>query len=194
MSSKAKIKGTRVEREIVKLFESVGFSARRQPMSGAIQDFPHDVYVNDLFDGTTIEVKARKNGAGFAQLDNWKGGADILILKKDFENPNVYVEWKFFKELLDVYRQHRFGSESREQKDISIKLGRKTSSEKNSTKGTFKIPSRKFDQQPRMRQADRESWTLDQRKAYQKAHRQSLKDARIKLQASWRGTKDISQI
>jgi Holliday junction resolvase len=194
LSSKSKIKGTRVERDIVKLFESIGFSARRQPMSGAIQDFPHDVYVNDLFDGTTIEVKARKNGAGFAQLDNWKGGADILILKKDFENPNVYVEWKFFKELLDVYRQHRFGSESREQEDISNKLGRKTSSEKNSTKGTFKIPSRKFDQQQGVRQADRKSWALDQRKTYQKAHRQSLKDARAKLQASWRGTKDISQM
>ena len=194
MSSKSKIKGSRVEREIVKLFQSEGFEARRQPMSGAIQDFPHDVYVNDLFDGTTIEVKARKNGAGFTQLDNWKGSADILILKKDFENPNVYVEWKFFKELLHAYRQYRFGSEFGKQKDLSAKLGRKASTQKNSEKSTFKIPSRKFNQQQGMRQADRESRSFDQRKADQRARRQALKDARAKLQASWRGPKDISQI
>ena len=194
MSSKAKIKGTRVEREIVKLFEAEGFEARRQPMSGAIQDFPHDVYVNDLFDGTTIEVKARKNGAGFAQLDNWKGSADILILKKDFENPNVYVEWKFFKELLHAYRQYRFGSEFGKQKDLQHKLGRKASTQKNREKSTFKIPSRKFNQQQGMRQANRESRTLDQRKADRRAHKQALKDARTKLQASWRGPKDISQV
>ena len=33
MSSKAKIKGTRVERKIVKLFEDLDIKARRQPMS-----------------------------------------------------------------------------------------------------------------------------------------------------------------
>ena len=194
MSSKSKIKGTRVEREIVKLFESEGFEARRQPMSGAIADFPHDVYVNDLFDGTTIEVKARKNGAGFAQLDNWKGSADILILKKDFEHPNVYVEWKFFKELLYAYRQYRFGSEFGKQKDLSNKLSRKRASQKDRKEGAFKIPSRKFNQQQGMRQADREPRSEDQRKADKRAHRQALKDARAKLQASWRGPKDISQI
>ena len=194
MSSKSKIKGTRVEREIVKLFEAQGFEARRQPMSGAIADFPHDVYVNDLFDGTTIEVKARKNGAGFAQLDNWKGSADILILKKDFEHPNVYVEWKFFKELLYAYRQYRFGSEFGKQKDFSDKLGRKTSTKKNSEKSTFKIPSRKFNQQQGMRQDDRKSRTFGERRADRNAHKKSLKDARAKFQASWKGVKDISQI
>ena len=50
MSSKAKRKGTRVENEIVKLFQAEGFNARRQPLSGAIQAFPHDVQVMDLFD------------------------------------------------------------------------------------------------------------------------------------------------
>ena len=62
MSSKAKVKGTRVENEIVKLFQAEGFNARRQPLSGAIQAFPHDVQVSNLFDGTNVEVKARKNG------------------------------------------------------------------------------------------------------------------------------------
>ena len=43
MSSKSKIKGTRVERKIVKLFQDLCIQARRQPLSGALQDFPHDV-------------------------------------------------------------------------------------------------------------------------------------------------------
>ena len=87
MSSKAKVKGTRVENEIVKLFQAEGYNARRQPLSGAIQAFPHDVQVTDLFDGTNVEVKARKNGEGFTQLDKWKGSADLLILKKDRTSP-----------------------------------------------------------------------------------------------------------
>ena len=37
MSSKSKIKGSRVERKIVKLFEDLGIKARRQPMSGALR-------------------------------------------------------------------------------------------------------------------------------------------------------------
>lgn len=98
MSSKAKRKGTRVENEIVKLFQAEGFNARRQPLSGAIAAFPHDVQVSDLFQGTNIEVKARKNGEGFAQLDKWKGSADLLVLKKDFSNPMVYLDWDLFKE------------------------------------------------------------------------------------------------
>jgi len=194
LSSKAKRKGTRVENEVVKLFKDLGFEARRQPMSGALMDFPHDVHVHDLFEGTNIEVKARNNGQGFAQLDNWKGGADILILKKDFEKHNVYVEWDFFKELLYVYRQHRFGGQSREQKNLSNKLGRTSSSKKDSKKGTFKIPSREFNRQPRMRQDDRKSWSSYQRKVDKKTRRQAIKDARAKLQAQWRGVKDISQV
>ena len=56
MSSKAKIKGTRVENEIVKLYKKEGYKARRQPMSGAISAFPHDVYIDDLHEGTNAEV------------------------------------------------------------------------------------------------------------------------------------------
>ena len=97
MSSKAKVKGTRVENEIVKLFQAEGFNARRQPLSGAIQAFPHDVQVKDLFDGTNVEVKARKNGEGFTQLDKWKGSADLLVLKKDRTSPMICMDWEQFK-------------------------------------------------------------------------------------------------
>ena len=39
----------------------------------------HIIFQNDLYGGTTIEVKARKSGEGFTQLDKWKGSADLLI-------------------------------------------------------------------------------------------------------------------
>ena len=192
MSSKAKIKGTRVEREIVKLFEDLGYSSRRQPMSGAIQDFPHDVYVNDLFDGTTIEVKARKNGQGFKQLEDWKGSADILVLKKDFNPPSVYLDWNLFKEFLNVYRQHRFGSESREQKTISSKFSRETTIKKDRKKSSPKIPSRKFSNGQGSRQADRISWSKDKRKIAKRTFRQAI-NGKVRLQTQWRNAKDISK-
>ena len=105
MPRSQKAKGSRVEREIVKLFTECGFKARRQPLAGALQQFPHDVYVNNLLGGTTVEVKARKDGQGFTQLEKWKGTAELLILKRNNATPFVCVDWKYFKELLDVYRR-----------------------------------------------------------------------------------------
>ncbi len=195
MSSKAKIKGTRVEREIVKLFEAQGFSARRQPMSGALMDFPHDVYVNDLFEGTTIEVKARKNGAGFKQLDDWKGSADILVLKKDFENPSVYLDWKLFKEFLDVYRQHqhRFGSESGNKEAVSTKLSREATIKKDRKKSSPKIPSRKFSNGQGSGQNDRIPWTNGKRKIANRVYRKSEVDGTVQLQTRWQYLKELSK-
>ena len=79
-----------------------------------------------MFEGTNIEVKARKNGEGFAQLDKWKGSADLLILKKDFSNPMVYLDWDLFKEFLYEYRQNRRRNESGEQAAVQHFSSRKT--------------------------------------------------------------------
>ena len=193
MSSKAKRKGTRVENEIVKLFQSEGFNARRQPLSGAIQDFPHDVQVSDLFNGTNIEVKARKNGEGFAQLDKWKGSADLLILKKDFSNPMVYLDWNLFKEFLYEYRRSRQGSESGEQATVQHKLSGEAKTKKDSTYGTSKIPSRKFDNGQGMRQGNRKSWPKNQRKIASRTFKQSKIDGATQLQSRWQYLKSISQ-
>ena len=193
MSSKAKRKGTRVENEIVKLFQSEGFNARRQPLSGAIQDFPHDVQVSDLFNGTNIEVKARKNGEGFAQLDKWKGSADLLILKKDFSNPMVYLDWNLFKEFLYEYRRSRQGSESGEQTTVQHKLSGEAKTKKDSTYGTSKIPSRKFDNGQGMRQGNRKSWPKNQRKIASRTFKQSKIDGATQLQSRWQYLKSISE-
>ena len=117
MSSKAKIKGTRVENEIVKLYKKEGYKARRQPMSGAISAFPHDVFIDDLHEGTNAEVKARKNGEGFKQLEDWKGKADLLILKRNNKSPMVVMDWELYRIYLnDIKRPTTV--EAREEKTI----------------------------------------------------------------------------
>ena len=50
MTSAAKRKGTRVENKIVNMFQSMDIGAKRQPLSGALRDYPHDVAV-DLLGG-----------------------------------------------------------------------------------------------------------------------------------------------
>lgn len=88
MGKRSQSKGGRREREAVKLLEKFGWRARRQPYSGAKQDWPHDLQARiELPDGTShdlnVEVKARANGGGFTQLERWKADADVLMLRRD---------------------------------------------------------------------------------------------------------------
>jgi len=105
MTSSAKRKGTRVENKIVKMFQSLNINARRQPLSGALADFPHDVAV-DLLGGINCEVKARKGGKGFATIKKWKGSADLLILVEDYDQPGVYMDWVLWKEIAMRLKEH----------------------------------------------------------------------------------------
>ena len=191
--SSQKRKGTRVENEIVKLFIKEGFKARRQPLSGAIQDFPHDVRVADLFGGTTIEVKARKSGEGFTQLDKWKGSADLLILKRDFKEPMVYMSWNLYKEYLNEYKENRSGSQSGEQTTVRDQLSGQTEIEEDRQKSTPKIPSRQFGQQQGMRQAHRKSWPNGKRKIAKRVHRKGKVNGSTQLQTRWDYLKGLSK-
>jgi|TARA_A100000172_G_scaffold65606_2_gene45132 Holliday junction resolvase len=105
MSNTSKRKGTRVENKIVKLFENLGIKARRQPMSGSLQDFPHDVKV-ELLGGLHIEVKARKNGKGFATIKKWKGSADLLVMVEDYDEPGVYIDWRLWKQIAKILKDN----------------------------------------------------------------------------------------
>ena len=196
MSSSHKRKGTRVENEIVKLFQAEGFNAKRQPLSGALIDFPHDVQVKDLYEGTNIEVKARKSGEGFTQLDKWKGSADLLILKRDFQKPMVYLTWDFFKEFLNEYKENRESrciSESGEQADIQHTFSGEATTKEDSQKSTSKIPSRKFNNGQGMRQGDRKSWPKNQRKIASRTFKQNRIDGATQLQSRWEYLKNISE-
>ena len=93
-----KIKGSRVAREIVNALKGAGLPACRAPLSGAgaiygdVKFGPDHKY--------TAEVKARKNGAGFATLEKWMGDCDALVLKRDRQQPMVCLSWELFVQLM----------------------------------------------------------------------------------------------
>ena len=70
MGKFSKRKGYRVENQLVKKIKIYGIECRRQPMSGAIPDFPFDIEIQEP--RMSIEVKARANGEGFKTLENGK--------------------------------------------------------------------------------------------------------------------------
>lgn len=74
---KAKAKGSRVEREVRKLFEAHGWKVVRS--AGSFGE--SDLYIHNKEIGISlgIQVKARKS----LQVYSWLGKADALILKGD---------------------------------------------------------------------------------------------------------------
>ena len=83
MGNKSKSKGYRTEYNLVKRFQAAGLDAKRQVLSGALPDHPHDIKINNP--DFIVEVKARKNGAGFKTLKRWMGAADALIMHEDYD-------------------------------------------------------------------------------------------------------------
>lgn len=103
-------KGSRVEREIAKKLSAAGIPSRRVVMSGAAARYDErlsgDVDIGVLHDGRalfTAEVKARKDGAGFKTLEGWLGDNDLLVLRRDRQDPMVTMNWRTFIELMGEY-------------------------------------------------------------------------------------------
>ena len=105
MSRKSKQKGYRTEYNLVKRFQSNGLDAKRQVLSGALPEHPHDIKIKnpDLI----VEVKARKNGAGFKTLKRWIGSADALIMHEDHEESLVAISLPYFIDLLLNHSQYK---------------------------------------------------------------------------------------
>src|SRR4051794_7103893 len=101
-----RLKGDRIEREIVELHGAMGIRAERYPLSGAsrFRGSGHDVDIY-LFGADeapiTAEVKARKDGAGFVTLENWIGEYDALFLRKDRTDPMVLIPWRGWAQLVE---------------------------------------------------------------------------------------------
>jgi Holliday junction resolvase len=98
-------KGDRCERELVERHEALDVHAERYPLSGAsrFRNSGHDVdiYVFGREEAPIIaEVKARKNGAGFVQLETWLGEFDLLFLRRDHADPLVLLPWRVWAALL----------------------------------------------------------------------------------------------
>lgn len=106
MSSKSKNKGTRNENYIKKLHLDLGLPCMRVPLSGSIggPHFSGDIIVGSIDEPDfRCEVKARKDGKGFAVLEKWIGEHDILFLRKDRTQPFVGMPWRTYEKLIRSY-------------------------------------------------------------------------------------------
>jgi Holliday junction resolvase len=93
-------KGNRVERELVDLHHEHGIPAERGPLSGAAGgSFSGDLLVAGKLRG---EVKARRNGSGFATLERWLGENDVLYPRRDRATPLVVVPFLVWAAILDA--------------------------------------------------------------------------------------------
>jgi hypothetical protein len=110
MSKSQRDKGLRAEREIVDRHKVINISAERYPLSGAsrFRGSGHDV---DLYpfgrDAAPLvaEVKARKNGSGFTQLEKWLNTYDVLFLRRNRADPLVVLPWSTWEALLKRARR-----------------------------------------------------------------------------------------
>lgn len=104
MAKMSRDKGQRIERELVHLHQEAGIPASRVPLSGAAGgEYAGDLHVLDL----TAEVKARKDGSGFKQLEAWLGAHDLLFLRRDRQRPLVVLPWDVYIQLLQGYQRLR---------------------------------------------------------------------------------------
>jgi hypothetical protein len=101
-----RLKGHRIEREIVERHSTIGVHAERYPLSGAshFRGSGHDIDIYVF--GTEeppikAEVKGRKNGAGFVTLETWIGHYDALFLRKDRTDPMVLIPWRVWAQLVE---------------------------------------------------------------------------------------------
>ena len=110
MSRSQRDKGVRAEREIVDRHKAINVHAERYPLSGGprFRGSGHDV---DLYpfgrDAAPLvaEVKARKNGSGFTQLEKWLDTYDVLFLRRDRADPLVVLSWSTYEEFLRQIRR-----------------------------------------------------------------------------------------
>jgi hypothetical protein len=110
MSKSQRDKGAREERIIVDLHKAINIHAERYPLSGAsrFRNSGHDIDIYALgrdaapFIG---EIKSRKSGAGFVQLERWLGEFDVLFLRRNHADPVVVLPWRVWATLLSKMQQ-----------------------------------------------------------------------------------------
>ena len=98
MGNPSKSKGSRVERELVHMHRHRGIPCIRVPLSGA-GSIHGDLKIGPRQE-FTAEVKARKSGSGFQVLERWMKGVELLILKRDRQEPMVCMSWQVYTELM----------------------------------------------------------------------------------------------
>jgi Holliday junction resolvase len=100
-----RLKGNRVEREIVEAHKKIGIHAERYPLSGSsnFRGSSHDLDVYPFGKDEApfvFEVKARKTGSGFAMLERWIANYHGIFLRRDNAKPLVVLTWDSYVSLL----------------------------------------------------------------------------------------------
>lgn len=105
MAKASRDKGARVEREMVERHLAIGVRAERVPLSGAAGgSFAGDLRVwahGEDVPPLSAEVKARKDGAGFATIERWLGDLDLIFLRRDRRPPLVVLPWETYQRLVE---------------------------------------------------------------------------------------------
>jgi hypothetical protein len=119
MSASERRKGDRIEREIVEAHKAIGIKSERYPLSGAshFRGSGHDVDVylfGDEAAPAVAEVKARKEGTGFALLERWLSDFDLLFLRRDRQQPLVVLPWSTYERLISQGRRFTNGNSTSE--------------------------------------------------------------------------------
>lgn len=97
MLKSPKSKGRRGEAEAMKALEAIGLKARKQPLSGALVEFPYDLRVWHGEQRFSCEVKRYKRPAAVEKLRN---GADMLLYRPDNGAWGVWMPLETLRELL----------------------------------------------------------------------------------------------
>jgi hypothetical protein len=89
---------------------TICFTRGRYPLSGASRfrgsDHNVDVYVFGRDETPFVaEVKGRKSGTGFVQLERWLGEFGILFLRRNHRDPLIALPWGTWVRLLESIRR-----------------------------------------------------------------------------------------
>lgn len=97
----SKRKGYYHEVAIAGQLNEAGIPTRRVPLSGALKHLGKDMEGDlQILDRWQLEVKYRKDGKGFIQLERWMQDSDILVLKRARQQPLVMMQWDTFVALM----------------------------------------------------------------------------------------------
>ncbi len=105
MSKASRDKGQRTERGIVAKHQELGVTCERVPLSGGTRYQGNGGDIDIEIAGRTLhgEIKARGNGGGFATIERWLSGNDLLFLKRDRQEPLVVLAWRTWRSLMQEF-------------------------------------------------------------------------------------------
>ena len=97
MPNPSKRKGDGFEREVVDILKQSGLTAKKIPLSGAVEGFKGDIQLWKAGRYRTLECKRRRRG--FATLYGWLADNYALVVRDDRTEPLVVMRLTDFAEI-----------------------------------------------------------------------------------------------